>query len=174
MMSTPREETIIYTDTGIKLGEVRERLFGLISPGVIMNGKTHSVVLTNERLIFIPDDANARLKTMLAKGAIKGLGKLAGGHLSNTAMKMSLAYEGFDIFGERSVSMKYLPVGEGYTFVENAQVGLTVIRRKYDDIHENDFLSLPSTLLLLEFPDQGRAEQFLAVFQNAKNAWVEE
>ncbi|MCE1252404.1 MAG: hypothetical protein LWX83_02520 [Anaerolineae bacterium] len=164
------KEKILYTDSEIKLGEVRERLFGLISPGVIMNQKTHSLVLTDKRLVFVPDDANAKLKLMLARGSITLAKYFSGGQMSNTATKMFLANEGIDIFGERSVSLKYLPSGEDYIYVEGSTVGLTVIRRK-DDTHENDFLSLPSTLLLLGFLDHDHALKFFDLFRQTRQSW---
>jgi hypothetical protein len=164
-----KNEKTLYTDHNVRLGVVTEGLFGYNKE---MNGGSHIAMITNNRLLFIPHDSNAKLKLKLAQGAIMLASLALGIRTSNKASKLMLANEEFDIYGTRSVSMRWLPIDEGLNGIENNFVMLTIFRRSNDEFI-NDFVSLPSTAFLIEFPDNQRSSKFLEMFRKARRSWSE-
>jgi len=137
-----------------------------------MNGKCHSAILTEDELIFIPEDENSRLKTEIAKVGMKVISHFAHITMSKKASKMYLAGEGFDIFGKKAVSLWNIAFPEGGAFVNGDTVGITLTRVKFREEYSNDFLDLPTPYLIMQFKNDYIAKKIFESLKVAREHWT--
>lgn len=174
-MSDENEDLIYHTESDVVIGEIHPVWYSLTKGRVVWNGDRHTVLITSDKLVFLPQDKNGKLKHALGSATLTAAKLWAGvGPWPWRTTRAFLAAEGFDLFGERSISWRWFPVDASdkeFTRLEDDILYNALTRRSTPTENVNDFMSLPSAMLAMKFVSHQRAQNFFEIALKVRDEW---